>query len=104
MNDLDEFAEVALVIFAALTLLIWLLTYLERTLVKSVAENARVGSSQGKGLHRPTTISRQSAWPSTRPSNELIAAGNADHGLRSRRRTVRLWALECWTRTGHDEA
>ena len=27
MNDVDEFAEVALAIFVALTLLIWLLTY-----------------------------------------------------------------------------
>jgi len=31
MNDLDEFAEVALAIFVALTLLIWLLTYLDRS-------------------------------------------------------------------------
>src|SRR5215211_8172968 len=34
MHDLDEFAEVTLTIFVALTLLIWLLTYLERTLVR----------------------------------------------------------------------
>ena len=33
MNDLDEFAEVALAIFVALTLLNWLLTYLEQTLI-----------------------------------------------------------------------
>jgi hypothetical protein len=38
MNDLDEFAEVALAIFVALTLLIWLLTYLERNLVPPVTE------------------------------------------------------------------
>ena len=38
MNDLDEFAEVALAIFVALTLLIWLLTYLERSLVRPVTE------------------------------------------------------------------
>jgi hypothetical protein len=38
MNDLDEFAEVALAIFIALTLLIWLLTYLERTLVRPGTE------------------------------------------------------------------
>jgi hypothetical protein len=38
MNDLDEFAEVALAIFVALTALIWLLTYLERTLVSAVTE------------------------------------------------------------------
>jgi hypothetical protein len=48
MNDLDEFAEVALVIFTALTLLIWLLTYLERTLVKSVAEKRTPGVNPGK--------------------------------------------------------
>ena len=33
MNDFDEFAEIALAIFLALTLLIWLLTHLERTLI-----------------------------------------------------------------------
>jgi hypothetical protein len=33
MNDFDEFAEVALAIFLALTLLIWLLTNMERTLI-----------------------------------------------------------------------
>ena len=38
MNDLDEFAEVALAIFVALTLLMWLLTYLERTLVRPMTE------------------------------------------------------------------
>jgi hypothetical protein len=38
MNDLDEFAEVALAIFVALTLLIWLLTYLEQTLIQPVTK------------------------------------------------------------------
>jgi hypothetical protein len=38
MNDLDEFAEVVLAIFVALTLLIWLLTYLECTLVRPVTQ------------------------------------------------------------------
>src|SRR5215217_2160669 len=38
MNDLDEFAEVALAIFVALTLLIWLLTYLERTISRPLTE------------------------------------------------------------------
>jgi len=33
MNDFDEFAEIALAIFVGLTLLIWLLTYTERTLI-----------------------------------------------------------------------
>jgi hypothetical protein len=43
MNNLDEFVEVALVIFVALTLLIWLLTYLE-----SVAEKRTRGVIPGK--------------------------------------------------------
>jgi hypothetical protein len=38
MNDLDEFAEVALAIFVALTLLIWFLTYLEQTLIQPVTK------------------------------------------------------------------
>src|SRR5215212_7879179 len=38
MNDLGEFAEVALAIFVALTLLIWLLTYLERTISRPLTE------------------------------------------------------------------
>jgi hypothetical protein len=38
MNDLDEFAEVALAVFVALTLLIWLLTYLERTISRPLTE------------------------------------------------------------------
>jgi hypothetical protein len=38
MNDFDEFAEIALGIFVVLTVLIWLLTYLERTLVQPAAE------------------------------------------------------------------
>jgi glutamine phosphoribosylpyrophosphate amidotransferase len=47
MNDLDEFAEVALAIFLALTLLIWLLTYLERTLIQPVTEKRA-----GRGIRR----------------------------------------------------
>ena len=38
MNDLDEFAEVALAILVGLTLLVWLLTYLERTLIQPMAD------------------------------------------------------------------
>jgi hypothetical protein len=38
MNDLDEFAEIALAIFVALTLLIWLLTYLERRMTEPAAQ------------------------------------------------------------------
>lgn len=41
MNDLDEFAEVALAIFVVLTMLIWLLTYLERTLIQPVTGGRR---------------------------------------------------------------
>ena len=33
MNDFDAFAEIALAIFVDLTLLVWFLTHLERTLV-----------------------------------------------------------------------
>jgi hypothetical protein len=50
MNDLDEFAEIALAIFVALTALIWLLTYLERTLLQPVTEK-RVRRS----IRRPTS-------------------------------------------------
>jgi hypothetical protein len=54
MNDLDEFAEVALAIFVALTLLIWLLTYLERTLVRPVAEKrTRRGGDQEENPASP---------------------------------------------------
>lgn len=38
MNDLDEFAEIASAMFVSLTLLIWLLTYLERTLLDPASE------------------------------------------------------------------
>ena len=41
MNDLDEFAAIALTILVSLTLLVWLLTYLERGLVRPVTEKRR---------------------------------------------------------------
>ena len=41
MNGLDEFVEAALMILVGVTLLVWLLTYLERGLVRSVTENRR---------------------------------------------------------------
>ena len=47
MNDFDEFAEVALAIFVALTLLIWLLTYLERSLIRPVTKKHAGGSLGG---------------------------------------------------------
>jgi hypothetical protein len=39
MNDFDEFAEIALAIYVALTLLIWFLAYLERTLVDPASQH-----------------------------------------------------------------
>ena len=42
MNDLDEFAEVALAIFVGLTLLVWLLTYLERIPDKRAGTNIKL--------------------------------------------------------------
>jgi hypothetical protein len=45
MNDLDEFAEIAMAIFVALPLLVWVLTRMERTLHNPVSQNRN---------HRPT--------------------------------------------------
>ena len=60
MNDLDEFAEVALAMLA-LTLLVWLLTYLERALIRPATDKrARRGSDGGKSVPsraRPQTTS-----------------------------------------------
>ena len=56
MNDLDEFAEVALAIFVALTLLIWLLTYLEGTLIRPVTKKrARRGIRRDKNPVSPAS-------------------------------------------------
>ena len=41
MNGLDEFAEAALTILVGVTLLVWLLTFLERGLVESVTGQRR---------------------------------------------------------------
>jgi hypothetical protein len=57
MNDFDEFAEIALGIFVGLTVLIWLLTYLERTLVQPVAEK------RARRLLRRKSGSRSPAEP-----------------------------------------
>ena len=63
MNDLDEFAEVAIAIFVAMTLLICLLTYLERTLTQPASErDARAGLFGGyvaNRCHQPPTINPQ---------------------------------------------
>jgi hypothetical protein len=44
MNDFDEFAEIALAIFFVLTLLIWVLTYLERTLIDPASHRDQRGA------------------------------------------------------------
>jgi len=59
MNDLDEFAEIALAIFVALTLLIWLLTYMERTLIdpasrRRIRRRARSPGSTASRHESPT--------------------------------------------------
>ena len=41
MNDIDEFVEITSAIFVALTLLIWLLTRLEQTLLDPRADRRR---------------------------------------------------------------
>jgi hypothetical protein len=53
MNDFDEFAEIALAIFFALTLLIWLLTYMERTLIDPASPQRLARSLKASGF-RPT--------------------------------------------------
>lgn len=52
MNDFDEFAEIALAILLALTLLIWLLTYLERTLIDSVSQHRDQRRAEPPGSKR----------------------------------------------------
>jgi hypothetical protein len=52
MNDYDEFAEIALAIFVGLTGLIWLLTYLERTLLEpTLPRQPREASDPGEVRH-----------------------------------------------------
>jgi hypothetical protein len=63
MNDLDEFAEVTVAIFVALTLLIWLLTHLEQTLLDAAAADRR-----NRRKRRP----RQSSASSDEPPNDRV--------------------------------
>ena len=58
MNDLDEFAEVALAILVGLTLLVWLLTYLERTLIQPMPDKRA-----GTNINPPTDSARSSNQP-----------------------------------------
>ena len=67
MNDFDEFAEIALGIFVVLTVLIWLLTYLERTLVQPAAEKRARRRLRGKDA----PDHRQSLTTITPPSSRL---------------------------------
>jgi hypothetical protein len=71
MNDLDEFAEVALA-----TLLIWFLTYLERTISRPLTEkHTRRGIPTGKEsrVALPTTISQSGQHPgSVHPQVEAV--------------------------------
>ena len=53
MNDFDEFAEIALAIFLALTLLIWLLTHMERTLIDTTSRRRNRGKAQPPGSTAP---------------------------------------------------
>ena len=62
MNDFDAFAEIALAIFVALTLLVWFLTHLERTLVDpypntatDIEGNRHVPQLRGTSLRSITT-------------------------------------------------
>jgi hypothetical protein len=46
MNDIDEFLEVALALFLTIAGLLFLLTYLERTLSEPAKESVRQGSER----------------------------------------------------------
>jgi hypothetical protein len=77
MNDLDEFTEVALAIFVALTLLIWLLTYLERTISRPLTEKRTRRGIRRKRIPcrpgLPTTISQSGQHPgSVHPQVEAV--------------------------------
>jgi hypothetical protein len=52
MNDFDEFAEIALAILFVLTLLIWVLTYLERTLVDPASQRRNRRRAEPPGSKR----------------------------------------------------
>jgi hypothetical protein len=62
MNDIDEFFEVALGILFGISLLLILLTYLEKSLVAPVKEKARSNSddSHGRDESRRTSLHRRS--------------------------------------------
>jgi hypothetical protein len=54
MNDFDEFAEIALAIFFVLTLLIWVLTYTERTLIDPASQHRNQRRAEPPGSKRLT--------------------------------------------------
>jgi hypothetical protein len=63
MNDFDEFAEIALAIFVALTLLIWVLTYMERTLIDPASRR------RNRRRARPPGSTTASDEPPTDPTD-----------------------------------
>jgi hypothetical protein len=63
MNDFDEFADIALAIFLALTLLIWVLTYLERALIDPASRR------RNRRRPRPTGSTASSGEPPTDPTD-----------------------------------
>jgi hypothetical protein len=63
MNDFDEFAEIALAIFLALTLLIWLLTNMERTLIDPASRR------RNRRRARPPSSTASKDEPPTDPTD-----------------------------------
>jgi hypothetical protein len=69
MNDLDEFAEIALAILVGLTLLVWLLTYLERTLIQPMPDKRA-----GMNINPPTD---SAAHPTSQQSDGELHPGDS---------------------------
>jgi hypothetical protein len=59
MNDIDEFVEITLAIFASLTLLIWLLTRLEQTLLDPPADRRSSSPRPSGTQHDPNDPAAQ---------------------------------------------
>ena len=76
MNDLDEFAQIAAAIFVALTFLIWLLTYLEQTLIEPVTENR----ARRRGVGREGEPSRLRLLTTISPASARDAVAESDSG------------------------
>jgi hypothetical protein len=63
MNDFDEFAEIALAIFLGLTLLIWLLTRMEQTLIDPASRR------RNRRRARPPGVTDSRDKPPTDPTD-----------------------------------